>query len=344
VSGQDFGLYAPRDIPQFLGMAWVDAMPADFPEVRAYIGGVDCTGTPGIMPTDMDSAAYSVTVFSEGLKPGCGEPGDTVTFTINDRTANETATWQPVLEGEAPVQAGRGQFDLTAGAPFAALYVSVEDVLSGGEIWPVHALTVALIGDRVCGVGLHRVWGAILLPVPSAEQTPGCGEPGAQIRFAVNGFAIPETRAWKPGRGEQLKVRLEASPDTPTAGPAFAYYTFALPARPEDYVGQPEQSVEAFVGGVSCGHARGLGPEAIVLAVAPAELARGCGREGAAVSFRVDGAVVGTAAWEPGFQAGPALGGAAGAEAAPAPTTVTDAQAGGSRISPPDTGDGGLPR
>ncbi|HEX5141500.1 MAG TPA: SdrD B-like domain-containing protein, partial [Dehalococcoidia bacterium] len=45
-------------LPMFTGLAFINAAPADFPKVRAFIDGADCTGPPGILPTDLDAATY----------------------------------------------------------------------------------------------------------------------------------------------------------------------------------------------------------------------------------------------------------------------------------------------
>jgi hypothetical protein len=338
-TNQDFGLHAPFGLPQFMGLAWVDAAPADLPEVRALIGGVDCTGPAGIMPPDMDAATYGLTVLSDALKPGCGEPGDTISFTIDVHNANETAVWQPIPAGEAPLQDGRGMLTLTAGAPFAYLYPRLQQVVGGELRDAVNRVVIALIGDQVCGIGLTRVWGGHLLAVPSSEQAPGCGEPDAAVRFAVDGFAVPDTIVWSPGAHEGFTFTLQPSPDAATAGPAFAYFTFELAVRPPDYVGQPEQFIEALVDGVSCGSAGALGPATLAVAVAPDELIPGCGVEGTAVTFTLNGVALATAPWQPGFQAGPA----ASAQDGSAPTPTPGA-ADGNLITPPDTGDGGLKR
>jgi len=338
LTGQDFGLHAPSGLPQFIGMAWIDAIPEDFPEVHAFIRAVDCTGPVGIMPPDLDTATYGLTVLSDALKPGCGDPGDTISFTIDGRTANETAAWQPVPEGEAPLQDGRGMLTLTAGPPFAYLYATAQKINAAGELEPLYGRTVvALIDGKVCGVGLHRVWGAVLLPLPSSTQAPGCGEAGAVVSFAVDGFAVPDTLLWRPGEHEGFTFTLDASPEAATAGPAFAYYTFEIAARPAGYVGQPEQFIEAFIDGVPCGSAGGLGPASLVVAVAPEELLPGCGHDGATVSFKLNGAdIAGPVAWEPGFHEGP--------DSSVGASSASPAVSGGNSITPPDTGDGGLKR
>jgi hypothetical protein len=343
VQGVGFGLHdVTRDrLPRFIGLAWINAEPVDDPEVTASIDGVNCTGSVGLLPTDLDLATYSVSVLSADLKPGCGKEGDTVGFEINGAPASQEVEWTLIPEGEAPLQDGRGRLELTVGQPFAYLYPTILQAGPSGEPEGAYGRTVvALIDGKVCGVGLHRVWGSILLAIPSEEQEAGCGQPGVEVSFAVDGFAVPETLTWSPGGHEGFTFTLNPSPDGPFAGPPFAYYTVDLAPRPPDFLGQFSQHIEAWIDGVSCGAVSGEGPAEAVLLVAPDELVDGCGREGATVTVTLDGRPFGQpVAWAPGFHEGPDASSEGGQS--PPPATPTP---GGSQITPPDTGSAGLNR
>ncbi len=67
-------------------------------EVRALIGGIDCTqAAPGERGTITDgpAAAYVVAVVSESQRPGCGRTGALITFTVGGRPALQSIPWEP---------------------------------------------------------------------------------------------------------------------------------------------------------------------------------------------------------------------------------------------------------
>jgi hypothetical protein len=230
--------------------------------------------------------------------------------------------------------------DLTAGAPFAYLSPTILRRGPGREPENTYGRTVlAMIDGKVCGVGRHRVWGSVLLAIPSEDQEAGCGHEGVEVSFAVDGFAVPETLKWSPGQHEGFTFTLDPSPDGPFAGPPFAYYTVSLAPRPPDFLGQFSQHIEAWIDGEPCGTVSGEGPAEALLLVAPDELVDGCGRKGATVTFTLNGRPLGESVpWEPGFHEGPDAS-SAGSQ----PTPATPAPGGG-QITPPDTGSAGLKR
>lgn len=57
------------------------------------------------------------------------------------------------------------------------------------------AEVTARINETVCGRGT-TLFGFFLFSVESAAQVPGCGTPGAVVRFAVNGNPVEQTLAW----------------------------------------------------------------------------------------------------------------------------------------------------
>jgi hypothetical protein len=336
-------------LPMFIGLAFINAAPADFPKVRAFIDGADCTGPPGILPTDLDAATYQVSVLTAELKQDCGEDGDTVTFTINGLLANETALFQTVPPGTAPLQDGRGRLRLTFGPPFDVFWPSIDERDSAGNpVFDYDYTVVAMIDGKICATGLGRVWASIMVIVPSEVQEPGCGNEGAVVSFAVDGFATSVTRIWRsepPSEGyEALPIKLVKSESAALAGPRFAYYWVDLPEMRSTHplIDEVTQFVGAQVDGHSCGSARGVGPARVLVTVAPASLREGCGTPGATVELSQGTGSFATLAWQPGFHDAPAAPGIAQAgelvEPAPASTTVP----GSSQIAPPSVGDAGL--
>jgi hypothetical protein len=352
VSNVDFGFYRPENLPIFRGLAFVNAAPADGPRIRAFIDGVDCTGPMQLLPTDMDPAMFWVSVFSSELVPGCGDDGDTVTFTVNGGTANETATWRVVPPGQAPLQDGRGWLNLTVGPAFALFWPQVEFVSANGEEESGFGTVVALIDDKVCAVGEGRVWTSVMLIVPPESLRPGCGREGATIRFAVDGFAAANTATWSAGHGvatnaeeyEDLTLSISRERSSPLLGPRFAYFTFQLPPIPENYIGFPRHGLEAIIGGKTCGFAGGEGPGPVLMSVMPTALEPGCGEPGATIDLMLQGKHLAYLTWQPGFHEGPAVpdlnthlygspdAGPFDPQPSPAP----------GQISPPSVGDAGL--
>ena len=347
VAGVNFGFYRIGREPAFMGLAFINAGPANNPKIRAFVGGLDCTLPGGILPTDLDPATYMVTVASSDLLAGCGQPGDVVSFTVNGLLANESAIWQPV-----PPNVSRFYYEenrslrLTVGPSFDVFWPRVQERDGSGDPVFGYGYTVAaMIDGRVCAVGLPRVWDSIMVIVPSETMTPRCGREGATVSFAVDGFATSEMGVWseKPqDEYEELVLDLVKSETAALEGPKFAYYWIDLPAMVPTHplFDEVEQIVIATIDGEYCGQGRGVGPRRVLVAVAPAELREGCGRPGAPVAFSQTNEPYATVTWQPGFHEGPAAPGIAQAgELAPAPA---EEQAPSKAISPPSVGNGGL--
>lgn len=143
------------------------------------------------------------------------------------------------------------------------------------------------------------------LTVPSAEEKAECGVAGATITFTIDGQAAGETIEWEAGALAYLQL---------VAGPPFATYSgmFSSPVPLEEL---GNAMVEPLISGQVCGEQinalQGEGPTwGVSVIVDPAELAPGCGRQGAHVQFRLvrieDGrrtllsGVTGDVVWEPG--------------------------------------------
>jgi len=321
VAGVDIGLSLPEGLPMFSGQTWVNAAPGSG-QVRAYVDGIDCSGPRPIAPPHSAPNQYWVSVLSSEMIPGCGEPGDEIRFTVGGLEANEVAAWQ---RGPGPFLSGLADFELTVGPPFASVYVgafaSAESADQGRRFGPV----VALVDGKVCGAGSSF---GKRITIPPRELVAGCGYEGAAISFAVTGLLAKETIFWGGGLSADIRLTVDPAPGSPMAGPPFAYFRLELPAG---------AGATATIGDIHCGSdaanaERGLA----VVAVAPYEIDKGCGFEGAPLKINVyqKGVIVAQvdAVWQAGqfqdieWQAAPSQGAASDAPS----------------VRPPSVGDGGL--
>ena len=325
VMGVDFGLSLPEGLPMFGGLVWVNgAPPSGLGRVRAYVDGIDCTGPSPILPPHSPSNQYWLSVLSSQMVPGCGDPGDEIRFTIGGLQANEVAIWQPV---PGPFLSAVTDFELTVGPPFAVvgLAASTEGyaTVPRGLFGPV----VAFVDGNACAVGAS-FGGAIT--IPPRELVAGCGHEGAVISFAVTGLLAKETVVWSGQLRGELRLTVVPAPGSPTAGPPFAYFRLQLPAG---------AGATATIGDTHCGSAASSGESGLaVVAVAPDELDKGCGYEGALLKINVyqRGVVVAQvdATWQAGqFQ-----------DIEWQATTSEEPVSGVPDLRPPSVGDGGLRR
>jgi hypothetical protein len=91
------GVGAQPQLPSsFFGTASIDGKPApNGTRVRGYIDGNDCTqGDAAGTALDGGVAEYVMHVVHESQKPGCGNETKTVTFTVDGRSAAQTAKWK----------------------------------------------------------------------------------------------------------------------------------------------------------------------------------------------------------------------------------------------------------
>lgn len=103
--------WAQPSVPAtFYGSVTVDGAPAEAGlEVRGFVDGADCSqSSPGERPIIRDggTSAYVLYVVHETQRPGCARDGSTITFTIGERAAVQTAVWKP----------GPMRLDLSVGA------------------------------------------------------------------------------------------------------------------------------------------------------------------------------------------------------------------------------------
>jgi hypothetical protein len=157
------------------GPVWVDARPAGT-TVRAFVGETECASIDSILPVDVYITTYHLVVPSSEERDGCGKPGAIITFTVGDAPVDGAAAWQ---------SGGTARLDLVAGPPFARY--------SGEFTWPDATGTLAvepLIGEQVCGEQLNPLLGGgpsygYDVVVDPATLQPGCGVPGATVRFRL---------------------------------------------------------------------------------------------------------------------------------------------------------------
>jgi hypothetical protein len=168
---------------------------------------------------------------------------------------------------------------------------------------PGFSSVTALIADTECAtVEPIIVPGdyapSITVEIPAAAVRPGCGTPGAVVRFIVDGREARPTITWSPG--EYVSLTLFVGPDF-----ARYYGRYVLPQPPGLW------TIVPTIGAMDCGYQLnpllGEGPEwAYDVVVYPHEIRAGCGRLGGLVRFEVragdDVLAVAqeTAIWEPG--------------------------------------------
>lgn len=167
------------------------------------------------------------------------------------------------------------------------------------------ALVEAKIGDRLCArsTGHSRVYGQteFALTIPAAEEHPGCGTPGATMRFYIDGRQANERFSWTRSSDEApARVSL-------TVGPAFAAYSGTV--KTQDGREPPQGLVQAYVDGTLCGelvwlnYGNEFGWPTKPLILPSAEFWSGCGVAGAEVTFIIAGVeAVERIEWRPGFQ------------------------------------------
>jgi hypothetical protein len=172
------------------------------------------------------------------------------------------------------------------------------------DVQPRFDLVTAMIGDTPCATArsmyaMDGLGAFFYMLVPSERELPGCGVPGAAVRFVVDGRPARETVAWQ-ARGSQ-NVRL-------TVGLEFAEYHVSFTWQLQPDVGF---RVIPAIDGRDCAYptlgSQGLGPAwTDILIVVPDEVRPGCGVSGRAVHFvlrsgdMVVATAAETAAWQPG--------------------------------------------
>jgi hypothetical protein len=197
VENADFAIQLLDEAAVLWGEIIIDAAPApDGTVVQALTGNTVCdeytlgvgssSGVWGpIIPPGRAPNTITVVVPSANEKAGCGTEGATITFLINGRPANETEPW---YSGSHSV------WMLTTGPPFAWY--------SGGVPVDSDYKVAAYVGDTLCSNQFPRIGWSYAVAVFSAELKPGCGTPGATVRFMIGEAQAEQTAQWSPGRHE----------------------------------------------------------------------------------------------------------------------------------------------
>lgn len=210
----------------FRGTAWVDGRPGGG-RIEARVGTVVCGDATTLGMVDA-GPSYNLAVASETEKAGCGRPGAVITFFVDGRQANETATWDSA--------AGKSQsLTLMVGAPFAQFWGKAAIAAISGD-----DRVVPYVGDKPCGrqvsswMGSESPYGYQVV-VYSADQQAGCGTESAEVTFKLldgQGKLIavaPEKGVWHAWDGEsqlprldltmvRTNIRMPPTGDGPTAG------------------------------------------------------------------------------------------------------------------------------
>lgn len=149
---------------------------------------------------------------------------------------------------------------------------------------------VAKVGDVECGedVAVHpisdgEVFGGYAMDVLTDTEKPGCARPGDTIRFFIEGVPASPTAVWEEGSHRH---------DIHT-GPAFATFSGGLTCRGEpciDFIIGPNTAplVRAYVNGTLCASHAVSGW--LITSYYSVNIPSGCGTEGTAVTFTIDGA------------------------------------------------------
>lgn len=168
-------------------------------QVVAKMSGNTCATTESTLHEKSNVAQYALRIDFRS-PPGCGENGRIVEFFIDGERVPQTATW---TYGYSFHQT------LWVGPEFAAFSGPIDChtgdtcfgcTLDGCETLPV---VEAFIDGKLCGSRRAAHGGIVpaisLLVVRSAEDTPGCGRIGAEIRIKVGGRPADTVLEWRPG-------------------------------------------------------------------------------------------------------------------------------------------------
>lgn len=185
---------------------------------------------------------------------------------------------------------------------------SAEPMLLGGRMYvdarPATGPVLAYVNGLQCGEGraynLVDVRGAFTIRIESDSTERGCGMPGADVSFTINGRAIDQVVSWQPGYQE--------SPATLSAGFQIGVYSGSLTVGSADV---SSARVVPYVGDVVCGdEASGvIDPQqrarwVFKITVDSEDVRAGCGRLGADVTFRLENGnqpavVIAVVPWQP---------------------------------------------
>jgi hypothetical protein len=132
------------------------------------------------------------------------------------------------------------------------------------------------------------------ISVFSAEHVPGCGEAGDQITFTINGLVANETATWTKVPGGTAPLSERNSRLMLTVGAPFAVFGPRVEER--DAAGKQVWGYGYTVAAMVSGQVCAVGLPRVwdsIMVIVPSETTKpGCGREGATVTFAVEGFAV----------------------------------------------------
>ncbi len=190
----------PADVAVVTGVALLeDDVAPEGASVVAYVSGQECGSATAWRSRGRGRINFIIHVLGAGERAGCALPGDTVEFRVEGVPAAESYEWASYTAASFPVQIHH-----LVAIQDHAWYWFESDV---GSTLKNNVLVEALVGGAVCGEAEidSRSRGALgfgRLIVPSAEIEPGCGQPGADVTFRVDGVRTKGTMAWEAGLHE----------------------------------------------------------------------------------------------------------------------------------------------
>jgi hypothetical protein len=94
-SNVDFGLFPVDSLARYRGTVVRDgSLISHELSVEAIVNNRACSFPSGLRSSDASPGAYSIAVASDVLVPGCGKPGDIITFQIDGARALQSETWE----------------------------------------------------------------------------------------------------------------------------------------------------------------------------------------------------------------------------------------------------------
>jgi hypothetical protein len=179
-------------------------------EVRAFIGGADCTGpTEGILPPH--SATFHLAVIASDLDPACGDPGDVIRFEVGGLPANETAVWEDRAVPGRELGPNAIGLTLTVGPPFG--YLTLQSITPSGRTDTSEQGTVfAYVDGELCAENEGFGQGGSMIVLRSTEYPNGCGYSGATVVLVQGGVEVARTE-WEEGFMGEFEVPWIPNPE-----------------------------------------------------------------------------------------------------------------------------------
>lgn len=191
--------FAPKDHTDALLIVGRVILEADYPPagtiIEAISGGQMCGTT-----TTTGGRAFDLLVLGAGEREGCAEPGQEVEFRVGGVTAGQRILWReentfPRFLSLSAIEQHAWYWTQRVGVDLPSEGTSVQ----------------AVVGSVVCGEAdfshdpgsfpfvIEDIAGFSQLVVPSDSVQPGCGQPGEDVTFIVDGIEAWTSEPWEPG-------------------------------------------------------------------------------------------------------------------------------------------------